>query len=160
MSLSLKYEPSDRGFTIVEILVAAFIIVTCFFGIMGVSQKFLALSAHSLKLTQASFLLEEGAEAVKTIRDDDWNTLFALSVDTPYYLLFSGGKWTLTETVQTTDEFTRSIRFSRVYRDSADQISASGTLDNGTLLGTVTVSWSSAAASSSKSLSFYIANIL
>lgn len=157
MMFSIKNK--KRGFAIVELLVVSFIISVAFFAITGASQRSLSLSIKSLHMTQSIFLLEEGAEAVKTIRDANWSNITSLTENIPYYFSFSGGTWTLSQTPSTVGSFTRTVQFKRAYRDGSDRISSSGALDGNTYLVEVTVSWPSAGTTVSKNLSFYISNI-
>jgi len=78
------------GFTIIEVLVACAIISISMFALMQTAQKGIQLSGVALKKSQASFLLEEGAEAVKSIRDNNWTTISNLSLSpTQYHLFFN-----------------------------------------------------------------------
>jgi hypothetical protein len=107
-------------------------------------------------------LLEEGAEAVKSIRDANWSTISGLTIGTTYYLSYntSSNAWSLTTTPSTVDSFTRTVVFSSVNRDSNDDIAAAGTLDARTKEVTITVSWPAEDGRTlSKSLSLYIADI-
>ena len=150
----------NGGFSIIEILIAASIILFSIFAILSLAQKSVQVSRLSLYQTQASFLLEEGAEATKTIRDAGWTNISSLTSGTTYYLSFSGTAWSLSATPATVGIFTRTVLFSDVYRDVNDDIATSGTLDSGTKKVTITVSWRDTSGSTSKSISLYMANIL
>ena len=86
-----KANKRTGGFALVEIIIATGIVSLSLLAITVSAGKTLNLSNHALKQTQASFFLEEGAEAVKTNRDNDWSTISALSTNTDYYLSFSAG---------------------------------------------------------------------
>ncbi|HWC57510.1 MAG TPA: hypothetical protein VG621_00960 [Candidatus Paceibacterota bacterium] len=152
---------SSEGFFLIEVVVAASIIATVLIFLLGAIQDSVDASRTSLERTQASYLLEEGAEAVKAIRDGGWSTISALDNATPYALSWSGSAWSLTtSSPETIDAFTRTVTFDAVSRDSSDTIVASGgTLDAGTRKVTITVSWNAAGGSTSVILPFYIANI-
>lgn len=150
------------GFSLVEVVVASAIISIITFSIVSAGQKGLVLSQRAMHQTQASYLLEEGAEAVKTIRDTSWATISALTVGTTYYLAFntSTNTWSLSTTNNTIDGFfTRKIQFADVYRDVNDDIASTGTLDSRTKKVDVTLSWPSDGGTVTKNLSFYIADI-
>lgn len=161
------------GFTLVEVLVACSIISISMFALMETAQKGLNLSHQSLRKSQASLLLEEGAEVVKSIRDNGWDTKIKdLSLETPYHLFFNTTTkvWVLdTSTVNLAGSipsypidgvFDRTVIVSAVKRDSNDDIVTSGgTLDLGTKKVIVTVIWVSKTGQNSKSLSFYMSNI-
>lgn len=158
-----KFSISKAGFTLVEVLIACSIISVSTLSLMHGAQKGITLSSDALSKSQASFLLEEGAEAVKSIRDDNWVTISNLSLNTPYYLFFNTAtsKWELVNSNLLVDDiFERSITVSSVERNSDDDIVASGgTEDLGTKKVVVTVSWNSSGRQMSKSLSFYLADI-
>jgi prepilin-type N-terminal cleavage/methylation domain-containing protein len=158
-----KNKTQQKGFTLVEVIIASAIITILMFALMQAAQKGIVLSSQALEKTKASFLAEEGVEAVKSIRDNDWNTIANLSLNTNYYLSFNSNtkKWELNNTNNIIDsQFTRSIVFNSVNRDSNDDIvSSGGSLDGLTKKVTVEVSWSSYGVSNNKNLSFYVANI-
>lgn len=144
----------------VEVLVAASIITVSILAAMAVTQKAVFVSRTSFHQTQAGFLLEEGAEAVRILRDNAWSNISSLTAGTNYYPTFSGGTWTLSLTPNTVGIFTRTVVISAVNRDNTTKdISVSGTDDAGTKLITVTVSWIEGGATINKSLQFYIMDI-
>jgi prepilin-type N-terminal cleavage/methylation domain-containing protein len=151
------------GFTLVEVMFACAIISVSLFALMTAASKGIELSNLSLRQTQASLLLEEGAEAVKSIRDSGWTSISGLTLDTNYYLSYNTGTnlWSLSQTPNTIDSiFTRTIVVSSVARNVNDDIVTSGgTLDVGTKKVTVTVTWNATSGTASKTLVFYIADI-
>jgi Tfp pilus assembly protein PilV len=158
--ITKKYRPQS-GFGMIEILVAASIIALSVLAVMGVAQKSVAVARQSLHAEQAGFLLEEGAEGVRVLRDNGWSNISALTAGTNYYPAFSGGTWILSVTPNTVGIFTRKVVVAAVNRDSTTQdISPSGTNDPGTKLVTITVSWPEGADTITKTLSFYILDIL
>ena len=156
----MKHSTSS-GFFLIEVVVAASIIATVLILLLASIQDSVEASQRSLERTQASYLLEEGAEAVKTIRDSGWTSISGVTNGTTYYLSWNGTTWSLTTTLQTTDIFTRTIVFSAVSRDTNDDIMTSGgtVADTGTEKVTVNVSWLSQSGTKSESLELYIANI-
>ena len=150
----------NRGFMMVEILVVASIMVVSILAAMAVAEKSVRVARQALHVTQAAYLLEEGAEAVRINRDNSWNNISTLTPATNYYPLFSGGTWTLSPTPGVVDIFTRTVTVASVSRDgSTGEISEEGTDDPGTKLITATVSWPEGGATVSKTLSFYIMDI-
>jgi len=66
-----KYQ-SKRGFTIIETMVAVFVIITGVVGVYTLLQQTMAsIRVVSSKLT-ASYLAQEGVEVVRNIRDSNW----------------------------------------------------------------------------------------
>jgi len=152
---------NKSGFTLVEVLVACVIISTTILALMSATSKSIELSNKALRQVQANMLLEEGAEAVKSVRDNSWTGISSLSVNTNYYLAFSGNVWNLSTNQGTAIDgiFTRKVVFASVYRNANYDIAQSGTLDPDTEKVTVTVSWRSPSGASTKDLSFYVVNI-
>lgn len=154
------FRHTQKGFATVEILIASTIISVTLIALVLATGRAVDLSIESVERVQASFLLEESAEAVKLIRDTAWSGISSRTIGTTYYLSFSGVTWTLTTTPPATiDGYTRTIVFSNVYRNGSDDIAATGTLDNGTRLVTSTVSWHSVSGPKIESMQFYVANI-
>lgn len=144
----------------VEILVSASIIVAVVLAAMAVAQKSIQLSNRSLHTSQASFLLEEGAEAVRILRDNAWNNISSLDVNITYYPTFSEGTWFLSSNSSTIGKFTRTVNIANVSRNnSTGDIAVSGTDDPGTKLITITVFWLEGGQTISKTLPFYITDI-
>ncbi|HNW71343.1 MAG TPA: hypothetical protein PKZ36_01470 [Candidatus Paceibacterota bacterium] len=150
----------NNGFLMIEILIAISIIVASVFSAMAVSSRAILVSHQSVHISQASFLLEEGAEVVRIIRDNSWDNISSLDNLTTYYPVYADSAWSLSAIPSQVGIFTRTITISSVNRDSATgDISDSGTDDPGTKLVTVNVSWQEGSKNMSKSLSFYISNI-
>ncbi len=144
----------------VEVVIVASIITVSMLAAMAVAQKSIFVSRQAVHVAEASFLLEEGAEAVRILRDNAWSNISNLTAGSLYYPLFFGGTWTLSSTPNTVGSFTRTVSIANVNRDdSTDDISASGTDDPGTKLVTITVSWNETGTAVSKTLSFYILDI-
>lgn len=161
----IYFENKKNGFTLVEILIGCAIITTMIFALMVSAQKGINLSDKALKQTQANMLLEEGAEAVRSIRDASWTTISNLTLNTDYYLSYntSTNVWSLSTTPSATIDsiFTRKVLISQVLRDATtDDIASTGNLDSRTKKVTITVSWvDSDGTTLSKDLPFYISDI-
>lgn len=155
----INRQKNNNGFSLIEVVITCAIITICVFALMSSASKSIQVSGQALRQAQATLLIEEGVEAVKTIRDNDWTTISNLNISTNYYLSFNN-IWSLSTTPSTVDGiFTRKVVISAVYRDSNDDIATSGTLDTGTKKVTVTTSWNKPSGTVNKSLSFYISNI-
>lgn len=159
--MSNKRNKNIFGFSIIEIIIGAAIISLAFLGLMSVaniSLKILEENSHNLK---ANFLLEEGIEAIKILRDSGWNQNIAtLNTGTNYYFEFNGSTWqTTTNNVYIDGLFERKIIIENVYRDSNDDISSSGTLDPNSKKVIVYVSWIARGAITTKHISTYITNL-
>ena len=150
---------TNKGIVMVEIIVVITVISISLLALISVSKKAVQVSRNSLNKIQASFLLEEGVEVIKIIRDNDWDNISNLSFNSDYYLSFSSGSWSLSSSANLIDNFTRIITVENVNRDSNDDIAVSGTIDPGTKLITVSVSWPDGNQTINESLQFYLLNI-
>ena len=158
---SISTTKKQKGFLVVEILVAASIITLTILSATVVAQKSIYVSRQALNTTQAAHLLEEGAEAVRIYRDNAWANISGMTLGTNYYPVFSGGTWTFSTTVSTIGIFTRKVVVSNVNRDNStkDIVTSGGAVDAGTKLVTVTVTWNDGTNVITKTLPFYITNI-
>lgn len=143
---------NQKGFGLVEIVVASAIVSVSLFALIGASQASFKAVDDSLMRRRAEFLAEEGIEAVKILRDSGWAAnIDPLTSGTTYYPSFnsSTNTWALITTNPGAVDgiFTRTITFSDVYRKNSDQdivdVAAPDpkTLDPGTLLVVSTASW-------------------
>lgn len=153
-----------EGFFLIEVVVVASVITVVLIFLLGSIQGSVDASKRSLERTQASYLLEEGAEAIKGIRDAGWTAnIVPLENNSEYYLVWNGSAWSLSTTQDsniTQNPFSRSVVFEPVYRDSDDDIVASnGTLDLKTKKVTVNVSWITPKETKNEKIEFIIADI-
>lgn len=169
----INFNKKNLGFTLIEVLIACSIISISIFTLMQTSEKSIQLSGYALDKVQASLLLEEGVEAVKSIRDNSFADIESLSLDTPYYLFFntSTNVWKLDNSTATSlsgyipvypvdGTFIRTVTISAVERNSDDDIvDSGGTLDTKTKKVTVSVTWDSYDGVVSKDISFYLSDI-
>ena len=149
-----------RGFGLVEVLIGAAILSAFISAIVLAFQYFLTQSFDSVDNVQASFLAEEGIEAVKFIRDQGYVEYIAtLDTDTPYFLAYDQ-TWNATTTKETYIDgmFERSFVLHDVYRDGSDDIAESGSLDPNTKEVTVFVSYAGRSGTTTTLLSTYITN--
>ena len=124
----------EKGFSIVEILVAAAVFVSAI-TVFVFSFEFLGgLSDKTADTTQAGVLLEEGAEAVLLLRDQGFDAnIAALETETPYYLYWNGSAYATSESeVLIAGRYTRTITIFPAYRNGSDAIAPSGTEDPAT----------------------------
>jgi type II secretory pathway pseudopilin PulG len=114
---------SLAGVTLIEVLVSISII-TVLLGVIGYSvNSYVSAREVLLESTKAAYLAEEGLEIVRSIRDTDWNTIEALSLNTRLYLEVS----TTTVAIDTSPEiingeFERFFIVQEVHRNASDDI--------------------------------------
>ena len=159
---SLFTRRNRRGFGLVEVVVGVAILTIVFLSLATTYHFYLVKSLGNESAVKGAFLLEEGVEAVKVIRDNGWTANIApLSTATTYYLYYNNTTWVSTTTVQTVDGFSRSFVLSAVNRDNTtkDIVTSGGTLAANTKKVTLTASWFDAGTTTAKSISTYITNL-
>jgi len=158
--VNLSFIKKEKGFALIEVLIAVTLVSSVMLGIVGSASKFLIYSNSSLKSYQATLALEEGVEAVKNVRAVSWGNISTLTSGTDYGLTFSGLNWTIVSGAQlTANGFTRKVNFYDVYRDANNDIAGTGTLDSNIKNVVVTTTWNDNGVSKSKEMEFYIADI-
>ncbi len=161
-SILPRQNKSHKGISLVEVIIASSIISLSMIYIANVYGNFLTLSLENTDKVQVVFLLDEGVEAVKTMRNYAWSTVASSTVGTSYYLIWQNSRWQSTTTPSTIDnKFIRKFTVSNVNRDAAtlNIVTSGGVVNNDTKLVTVDVDWSYKGATSTKQVSFYIFNI-
>ena len=151
------------GLTLVEVLIATSIILVFLLALFGAHNLYLKAAFSNGEVIKAVVLAEESLEVIRFLRNSSWDANIApLSLDTDYGLILNAGAWQVTTANILIDNiFEREVRLSAVYRDaSGDIVSSGGTLDPDTLLVVSTVSWPSGAATTTKSISTYLTNLL
>lgn len=160
--MHIKNINSDKGISVIEVIIATTIITVSIISITMVYANLVTLSLQNTNKVQSVFLLEEGAEAVKTIRNNSWSSINNLSTTTDYYLTWQNNKWQSTTTSSYIDNlFLRKFRVRNVYRDpvTLNIVSSGGVLSNDTKIIDVEVAWKYKGATTTKQNSFYIFNL-
>lgn len=148
-----------RGISLIEVVVASAIISVTVVSIFGVFATTVKMGKNNIPHIQAALLAEEGAEAVKMLRDFGWaQNVATLSNGTTYRLGWDGSRWTATTSAAMIDnKFDRTFVLSSVSRDSNfDVVTSGGTSDSGSRKAVVSVSWMENGATTTKNLEFYI----
>lgn len=105
-----KIKNKINGFSGIEVLLAGSIMTLVMVSLLGL----LFYSNDSMNKdnsnSQASLIMNQGLEAVSTIRDQGFDSL----VDGVYGLLFSDGQWFFSGESDTVDKFTRAVTISTV----------------------------------------------
>lgn len=109
---------NQAGFSLVEALLS----IVLFALIIGTFVSSLIYGQESERLAgdraRATFLAEEGLEAVRNLRDENFSNLVAGN----HGLAISGDQWSFSGTSDTTDIFTRSISIVDVDADTKDVV--------------------------------------
>lgn len=149
------------GFGMVEMLIGAAVLSVSLLAIASFFQTALRASSKTQASIQGDYLLEEGAEVLKTFRDVGYtNNFIKISTTTTYHLAWSGSSWATTTTNTLIDgRFERNITFADVRRDVNSDIAAVGAYDPDVKLVTVSVAWSDLTGTTTHSIQTYITNI-
>jgi Tfp pilus assembly protein PilV len=135
---------TKKGFSLVETIVAAAIIISVVTAGAGAFQLYLRISRESNERTQAALLTEEAAEALRFYRDMSWDEkIDTLNIGTTYYLYWSDVSYSVSlSPITVNNAFTVSFVMNTVQRDdlSKDIVSSGGTVDPDTRSVTITIS--------------------
>lgn len=145
----------------IEVLLASSLVTVFFVSFALYYTKAAAVTAQTTRYIQSSFLLEEGIEVVKGLRDDGWGEhIVPLTNGTTYYLSWNGTAWSPTTTPSRVENFyARTFVLSAVNRDGSDDIAVSGTNDPGTRKLTMSVAWNVRGATTTRMTEAYIVNL-
>ncbi len=165
-SVSVGARKNNRGISIIEVLIASAIIMTSVVSIMGVYGGLTSIAIRNTAKVQAGMLLDEGAEALRFMRDVSWNANINPLINGTTYTLYwdhtvANYGWRATTTRDMIDDqFDRTFVLSTVNRDSTTYniVNSGGVLDSGTRKATISVSWFDGTATSTKSIIMYLFN--
>ena len=157
---------SSSGLTLVEVLIATSIILAFLLALFGVLNLYLKTAFSNGEVIQATELAEESLEVMRFLRDSSWDAnIVPLSLDVNYGLVLDLGTWQATTTnIWVDNTFERTVVLSAVYRNPSGDIApgapGGGALDPGTLLVVSNVSWWKDGATTTKSISTYLTDLL
>ena len=162
-----------KGIGLVEVVVAAAVFSVILFTLVTASNLYLSSANSNLQLVKATYLTQEGIEAVKTIRDSGWANIIVLATSTAttsrdYYLVFSTttSQWqaTTSSSYKNIGSFTRSFNLGNVARGTSPLYKILPDMTNDqnsdTKLLIVNTSWQDKGNTITKTISTYITNIL
>ncbi|MEK7503169.1 MAG: hypothetical protein AAB556_01850 [Patescibacteria group bacterium] len=157
---------NKAGFGLLEIVIASAVVGVSIFALSAAAVLSGRLQSQSSDKIRANFLAEEGIEAMRFLRDKNWNTnLAGLSPGTTYYVNFSTttSQWGISQSAEPyiVSLFERKISVERVYRDINDNIvSSGGAEDADSKKITSAVSWQERGETTSTvSISTYLSDI-
>lgn len=148
MNANYKYK---KGLGLIEIIVGTAIISLSLAGLVTAFNVFVRTGLLNTNKIQAVYIMEEGVEALRFLRDTGWSSnINNLSKGVKYNLLFDGSEWDTTETkILIDNKFERTITLADIYRRDLDddivEVSSVDpkTLDANTIQAIVSVSWGS-----------------
>ena len=135
-----------KGVTIVEILIGASLLATIVVLITHTLALYFSTGSLLQEKTKALYLAQEGQEIMRYLRDEDWNTLTDINVDTTYYFdVATTTLATMTSAEVIDGMYTRSFILYNAYRDGNDDLVSSTTagasIDAGGRIVVTKVQW-------------------
>ena len=112
---------TQRGISLVEVVVGSAIILTVLVGLVVAFERYAATLFRTTDRLQATYLAEEGVEVARILRDASWTNFAALTLDVPYRLALVAGVWEATTSTTLIDgAFDRTMTLASVYRRTSD----------------------------------------
>ncbi len=68
----LNVKSAEAGFTLIEMMIAIFVMVVGIMGVMSLLQRVIFSSSVSSSRLTAAYLAQEGVEIVRNVRDTNW----------------------------------------------------------------------------------------
>lgn len=122
-----QHKQNNRGVTAIEVAIGVSIAALILVFAMTTIGLFVNAGRTASEKTKAIYLVEDGFELLRYVRDGSWPTISALSSNTTYYLSVTATGVYVVTTPQSIDGFARSFRIANVYRNASDDIVASTT---------------------------------
>lgn len=162
----MKRINNKKGIGLIETVVAVAILSTALGAIIITFSFYLKAALQNTEVIKATYLAEEGMEAMRIFRDSSWDTYIdSLSLNTDYYLNYATTTktWSTSSNAQSNyidGKYQRTVRVSSVMRNSSDDIvSSGGTVDGDIKLVEVTVAWQQGEATTTRVVSGYLTNL-
>ena len=101
----------NNGLGLIEIIIGTAIISLSLVGLVTAFNVFMRTGLSNTNKIQATYIMEEGVEAIRYLRDGGYSSnINTLISGVPYYLLFDGSNWSTTITSSLIDnKFDRTI---------------------------------------------------
>ena len=150
-----------QGSALTEVVLVAAILSVVSLVFLGTFSTLSRFHERDLFTIKGELLAEEGMEAIRFIKDGDWNILSGLIAGNQNYLALSPSSWSVTTIPEIIDGvFHRSFRVYSVSRDVSDDIvTSNGTVDSNTLRISVSVDWNWRGATSTANYQSIMTNI-
>lgn len=146
---------SSRGLSIIEVVIATAFFVTLIAAVIPLYLDGFDTNLRDTNKLQADMMLQQGLEAARSIRDQNFNNL----VSGTYGLSRSSGYWRFSGAQDVFGKFTRTVNITDSKRDVGCNVQTSGTTDVYTKKITVTISWNYTAGNSGQEVATeYLSN--
>ena len=129
---------NSKGFSLVELIVAIGVFVIIIGSMVVVSSGSYSSSFENQKKLQVNAMLSESWEALKAIRNNDWNDI----TNGLHGLSRSNGYWQFSGSADSYEGITRQITVSDIKRDSDGYISEVGDVDPDSKSVNIKFTWS------------------
>ena len=139
----------NKGISLIEVIIGAAIISSTFVITLSVYGSLTRLSYQTLPRIQSAMLTDEGVQALRSMRDTDYSSISGLSLNTPYYLVWSDASssfYATTTPVLIDSMFSRTFTLSNISGEEGR-------------LATINVSFSYAESSSTETLQTTLLNL-
>lgn len=153
-----------NGFSLLEIVIVLGLMAIVVSALVQTNLMFTRNISSGAFTVKANAVAAETMEALRFLKEVNWNNLNNLTPNSNYYLTFSeasSDKWNIvsSDPGKTDGVFTRSFLVKEVYRDAATGkiISSGGDLDNKILLAEVNVDWTERGKTKNIKLTTYLA---
>ena len=145
----------------IEVVVVSAIICAVSLSYVGALATLSRFHQKNMYAIKGGLLAEEAIEAVRYASRASWAKVQAVPPNTTRYVSLNGSTWNVVTTPEIVDGFFyRSFKVYTVYRNSTDDIVASGgTADTDTLLIQSFVSWNWRGATSTASYQTYVTRL-
>lgn len=150
----------NTGFGLIEVVIGIAIISVSLFAIMSAARGAIDLNRRTISDIKSKFVLDEGSEVLRFMRDNAWSNIGGLSTSTVYYLATTTTGWIATTSPQMFDgTFLRIFKIEDVSRGPDGKISENGSYDSGTKKITISVSFKDRFSTTTKQTIFYLTDI-
>ncbi|MDP1625417.1 MAG: hypothetical protein Q8L64_06720 [bacterium] len=151
----------EKGSGLVEIVIAGAILSAISMAFLGTLSILSQFHQKDMMIIKGQLLAEEGLEAIRLMKGAGWNAISTIPTGQAMYLALGESTWNATTSPDVVDgQFHRSFTLSQVSRDATgDIVSSGGSVDPGTLLAEVTVSWLWRNATSTVSYQTYVTSL-
>jgi len=155
-----KKQQKQKGIGMIEVIVCLTIIAITFWSFLELVRYNLRIQEQTQAKIAAMILAAETIEAVRSVRDENWDNLAALSLGTRYYPVISTNKWTFTSTNPglVNGIYDRWFILEKVYRNVDEDISGSGMEDPETKKIIAFVEWTDRSQTKQIDLITYLTN--
>lgn len=117
---------TTRGISLIEVIIGVTILSLLVISMSQVVGVFVSGTKTALERVEAVYLAEEGLEMLRFMRDDDWNNIDSLALNTTLYLDVTTTTISTSVTPEVVRGFTRSFEVSEVPRESGSHDVAFG----------------------------------